>query len=73
MAGSCREQRFGELLALRAHDPAMLISLYCRHVGLGTSSQLPAGISFMTIIDALLDAESLQRQADAAPDKTASD
>jgi hypothetical protein len=51
----------------------MLISLYCRHVGLGTSSQLPAGISFMTIIDALLDAESLQRQADAAPDKTASD
>jgi hypothetical protein len=72
MAVSWREQRFGELLALRANDPALLVSLYCQLVGLYTSSQLPPGVSFMTMIDALLDAEALQRQSDASSDKSAS-
>jgi hypothetical protein len=70
MAGSWRELRFSELLALRANDPGLLLVLYCQLVGLNPGSQLPAGVSFMTMIDALLDAEALQRQADAAPDKT---
>jgi hypothetical protein len=72
MAASWREQRFGELLALRSNDPALLVSMYCQLVGLCTSSQLPPGVSFMTMIDALLDAEALQRQSDASSDKSAS-
>jgi hypothetical protein len=72
MAGSWREQRFSELLALRASDPVTLISMYCQLAGLGASNQLPAGVSFMSMIDALLDAEALKRQGDAEADKSPS-
>jgi hypothetical protein len=52
-----REMRAAELRELRQCDPIKLLAMYRNLVGLGVDSQLPQGVSFTAMIEALLDDE----------------
>ena len=65
MAESWRSLCWAQLHALLTEDPKQIVTMYCRIVGQSPSSQLPSNVSFMTMIDAILDAEALQRHNDA--------
>ena len=53
-----------ELRDLRASDPVKLLAMYRHLAGLGVDNQLPRGVSFMSMIDALLDDEGKRRLVD---------
>jgi hypothetical protein len=57
------ERRAADLRALQATDPAQIISLYRKTAGLSPSIQVPQGVSFHRMIEAILAYEA----AGAAP------
>jgi hypothetical protein len=52
-----REDRAHELRRLRHENPHLLIGLYRAATGKDELGQLPAGTSFSSMIDAILDSE----------------
>jgi hypothetical protein len=52
-----RDRRRGELHQLRDTDPAQLIADYRRVVVLDDEQALPGGVTFVTIVEAILDHE----------------
>jgi hypothetical protein len=60
-----RDRRRGELHGLRETDPAQLIAVYRRVAGLDEEQALPGGVTFVTIVEAILDHEmSSEAQSD---------
>ena len=57
-----RQIRRAELVELRSADPVKLLALYRGLKGLGVDSRLPPGVSFTSMIDALLDEEARRRE-----------
>jgi len=63
MTQSWMERRAADLHALQATDPAQIISIYRKTAGLSPSVQVPQGVSFYRMIEAILAYEA----AAAAP------
>jgi len=63
MTQSWMERRAADLHVLQSTDPAQIISLYCKTAGLSPSVQVPQGVSFHRMIEAILAHEA----AAAAP------
>jgi hypothetical protein len=53
-----RERRAAELKELQAVNPRDLIEQYCRITGEAAGNQLPHGISFRRMIEAILEHET---------------
>ena len=53
-----REDRAHELRQLRQERPERLIALYRLTAGLPVVNQLPAGVSFASMIDAIIEHEA---------------
>ena len=52
-----RDRRRGELHRLRDTDPAYLIAVYRRIAALDNDRALPGGVTFVTIVETILDRE----------------
>ena len=57
MLVDARDRRRGELHGLRDSDPSQLMSMYRQVVALGDDQALPCGITFVGIVEAILDHE----------------
>jgi hypothetical protein len=66
MSDSWRERRRAELAAPRSLELLRLVLLYREARGLDLYEQLPAGLSFSEMIDAIVEHESEQLQRAAA-------
>ena len=66
MDDAFRERRTGELRALQTNDPRELLAKYCEITGQLASSQLPHGVSFSRMIDAIVDFESASEKSPVA-------
>ena len=64
MGWTWREYRLSELVGLKATDPAKLISMYRSVARLTIDGQLPHDVSFMRMIEAIINDEAAQRHAD---------
>ena len=53
-----RDRRRGELHGLRDSDPSQLISIYRRAANLDNEDALPIGVTFVGIVEAILDHET---------------
>jgi hypothetical protein len=62
-----RNRRRGELHGLRDTDPSLLISMYRRAAALNDDRPLPSGVTFVGIVEAILDEEILTA---AIPDES---
>jgi hypothetical protein len=61
-----RDRRRGELHRLRDTDPSHLIALYQRIAALDIDQALPGGVTFVTIVETILDHEmSLAAESNA--------
>ena len=61
-----RERRIAELRALQSSDPRELIAKYCEIAGEPTGNQLPHGVSFSRMIDAIVDFEATSEKSPVA-------
>jgi hypothetical protein len=62
------DRRVAELRALQQSDPRALIELYCKITGEISSRQMPAGVSFGHMVEAIVEheeAEEARREASA--------
>jgi hypothetical protein len=64
---SWREHRMDELMQIRTSDPMKLICMYRYLKGLGECNQLPYGVSFTSMIRAILDDEANQQSSQFLP------
>jgi hypothetical protein len=62
MDEALREHRVGELRVLQSTNPRSLIAQYCEVVGESPGTQMPHGVSFSRMIDAIVDHEALTEQ-----------
>ena len=63
-----RDYRLSELVALKVSDPAKLIAMYRHVAGLTVNGQLPHEVSFLRMIEAILEGEAAKRLAEGASD-----
>lgn len=54
------DRRVAELRALQQSDPRALIEIYCKITGELSSSQMPGGVSFSRMIEAIVDREEAE-------------
>ena len=62
-----REDRVQELRELSHSNPQRLIAIYRDAMGMDELSQLPAGASFTSMIDAIIEQESKSRKVEREP------
>jgi len=58
-----REQRIAELRRMQLSNPRDLIEHYCRIAGAMSGSQMPRGVSFSRMIDAIVEYEATTRSS----------
>ena len=61
-----RERRAAELRALQSNDPRELIAKYCEISGSPASNQLPHGVSFSRMIEAIVNFEATSEKSPVA-------
>jgi len=58
-----RQRRVSELRVLQLNNPRNLIDQYCKIAGESPGSQLPHGVSFSRMIEAIVDNEALAEKS----------
>ena len=66
MDEACRERRMAELRVLQSSDPRELITKYCEISGELASNQLPHGVSFSRMIEAIVNFEATSEKSPVA-------
>ena len=66
MDDACRERRVAELRILQSSDPRELVAKYCEISGELASNQLPHGVSFSRMIEAIVDFEATSEKSPVA-------